>query len=80
VTFKRGFMFGSELELAYLTAAVSLAATGPGRFSLDRAAGWDDTLSGVECGLIALGAAALVSLLTLTFGHTRQAAEATPAS
>src|SRR5207249_925571 len=37
VSFKRGFMLGSELELAYLVAAVSLAATGGQRFSLDRA-------------------------------------------
>jgi putative oxidoreductase len=75
VTFKRGFMLGSELELAYLTVAVSLAAIGPGRFSLDRAFGLDDDLSGVWCGVAALGAAAVISLVTLTVGRTRQAAE-----
>ena len=74
VTFKRGFMLGSELEIAYLTVAVALAATGAGRFSLDRAIGWDDNLSGVWWGVGALVAAAVVSALTLTVGRTREAA------
>jgi putative oxidoreductase len=73
VTFKKGFMLGSELEIAYLTIAVSLAATGPGRFSLDRALGWDDNLSGVWWGVAALAVAAAVSLVTLTVGRTKQA-------
>ena len=71
VTLKRAFMLGSELELAYLTVAVSLVATGPGRFSLDRAIGWDDELSGVWWGVAALVAAAVVSFVTLTLGRTR---------
>jgi len=75
VTFKRAFMFGSELELAYLTVAIALAATGPGRFSLDRALDWDDNLSGVWWGVAALAVAAAVSLVTLTVGRTRSAAE-----
>jgi putative oxidoreductase len=79
VTFKRGFMLGSELELAYLTVAVSLAAIGPGRFSLDRAIGWDDELSGVWWGVAALAAAVAVSALTLTVGRTRRLGEQTPA-
>jgi putative oxidoreductase len=80
VTFKKGFMLGSELEIAYLTIAVSLAATGPGRFSIDRAIGWDDNLSGVWCGVGALGAAVVVSLLTLTIGRTRRIGEQEPAA
>ena len=72
VTFKRGFMLGSELEIVYLTIAVSLAATGPGRFSLDRALGWDDNLSGAWWGVAALAVAAVVSILTLTVGRTSQ--------
>src|SRR5207249_796234 len=44
VSFKKGFMLGSELEIAYLTTAVALAAVGPGRFSIDRAIGWDDNI------------------------------------
>jgi putative oxidoreductase len=75
VTLKRGFMLGSELEIAYLTVAVSLAAIGPGRFSLDRAFGWDDNLSGVWWGVAALVVAAAVSAVTLTFGRTQTPTE-----
>jgi putative oxidoreductase len=71
VTLKRAFMLGSELELAYLVTAISLAAIGPGRFSLDRAIGWDDDISGLWCGVAALAAAAVVSFVTLTFFHTK---------
>jgi putative oxidoreductase len=73
VTFKKAFMLGSELEIAYLTFAVALAAIGPGRFSLDRAIGWDDDISGVWWGFGVLGAAIVVSFLTLTLGRTRPA-------
>jgi putative oxidoreductase len=75
VTFKKGFMLGSELEIAYLTIAVSLAAIGPGRFSLDRAIGWEDNISGLWWGIAVLGAALVVSFLTLTLGRTRRAGE-----
>jgi putative oxidoreductase len=71
VTLKRVFMAGSELELAYLVTAISLAAIGPGRFSLDRAIGWDDDLSGLWWGVGAFAAAALVSFVTLMFFHTK---------
>ena len=79
VTLKRAFMLGSELEIAYLTVAVSLAATGPGRFSLDRAIGWDDNISGVWWGVAALAAAAVVSFVTLAVGRTRPAGGQEPA-
>src|SRR5438477_7786273 len=69
VTLKRAFMAGSELELTYLVTAVSLAAIGPGRFSLDRAFGWDDNISGLWWGVVAIAAAAAVSAVTLTFLH-----------
>jgi putative oxidoreductase len=78
VTFKRGFMLGSELEIIYLTIAVALAATGPGRFSVDRAIGWDDNISGVWWGIGALGAALVVSFLTLTLGRTRRVSQQEP--
>jgi putative oxidoreductase len=71
VTFKRAFMLGSELEIAYLTVAVALAATGPGRFSIDRAIGWDDNISGVWWGVAAGVAAAVVSAVTLMLGRTK---------
>jgi putative oxidoreductase len=66
-------MLGSELELVYLVTAVALAATGPGRFSLDRALGWDDDISGVWWGVVALAAAAAISFVTLTFFHSKPA-------
>lgn len=75
VTLKRAFLLGSELELTYLVTAVSLAAIGPGRFSLDRAIGWDDNISGVWWGVAALAAAAVVSFVTLTFFHSKPAPE-----
>jgi putative oxidoreductase len=79
VTLKRGFMLGSELELTYLTVAVALAATGPGRFSLDRAIGWDDNISGVWWGVAALVAAAVVSAVTMALFHRRPAVTEAPA-
>ena len=48
---KNGFWNGNggyEFNLALTAAAVALAATGPGRFSIDRALHWDDNLSGVR--------------------------------
>ena len=71
VTLKRSFMAGSELELAYLVTVIALAATGPGRFSIDRAIGLDDDLSGLWCGVGALAVAAVVSFVTVTFFHTK---------
>jgi putative oxidoreductase len=78
VTLKRAFMAGSELELAYLVVAVSLAATGPGRFSLDRAIGWDDNISGLWWGVIAFAAAAAVSFVTLAFFRSKPAPQPAP--
>jgi putative oxidoreductase len=71
VTFKRAFMFGSELEIAYLTVAVALSATGPGRFSIDRAIDLEDDISGFWWGVGAAGVAAVICLLTLTVGRSR---------
>src|SRR5205823_7946349 len=65
---------GFEHNLGILAVAVGIAATGPGRFSLDRLAGWDGSLSGLWWGLGVLGAAALISLVTLTVGRRRPAA------
>jgi putative oxidoreductase len=80
VTFKKSFMLGSELEIAYLTIAVSLAATGPGRFSIDRAIGWDDNISGVWWGVAALGVALAVSFLTVTLGRSLPLEKQEPAA
>jgi len=54
VHWKNGFWSskgGYEYNLALIAGAVTLAATGPGRFSLDRAFGWDDNLSGLWWGV-----------------------------
>ena len=71
VTLKRALMLGSELELTYLVVAISIAATGPGRFSIDRTIGWDDTLSGVWWGIAALVAAVVVSFVSLAGFRTK---------
>jgi putative oxidoreductase len=69
VHWSKGFFNGNggfEFPLTLLTVAVAVAATGPGRFSVDRALGWDDNLSGVWWGIGVLGAAIAISFVTLT--------------
>jgi putative oxidoreductase len=56
---------GYEFNLLILAAGAALAATGPGRFSLDRALGWDDNLSGVWWGVGALVVGALGGAATV---------------
>jgi putative oxidoreductase len=46
---------GYELPLVYATAAACLVFIGPGRYSLDRAIGWDLAGVGWALGAIALG-------------------------
>src|ERR671924_17983 len=75
VHFKNGFWNGKggyEFNLVLLTVAAAVAATGPGRFSVDRALGWDDNLSGLWWGLGVLGAAAVSSVVTLNLGRRRE--------
>jgi putative oxidoreductase len=80
VTLKRAFLLGSELELMYLVTVVSLASIGPGRFSLDRAIGWDDSISGVWWGVLVFGAAAAASFATLALFHRKPPAQAAAAA
>ena len=80
VTLKRAFLLGSELELMYLVTVVSLAAIGPGRFSLDRAIAWDDNISGVWWGVFVFGAAAAASFVTLALFHRKPGAQAAAAT
>jgi putative oxidoreductase len=75
-TLKKQFLLGSELELVYLVIAISLVATGPGRFSLDRALGWDDNITGLWWAVGALVVAALVSAVTLTAFRSKPAPQA----
>jgi putative oxidoreductase len=73
VHLKNGFWStkgGYEFNLALLAGAVALAATGPGRFSLDRAFGWDDNLSGLWWGVGVLAAGLLSGAIVLTLFRT----------
>jgi putative oxidoreductase len=75
VHFKNGFWAGKggyEFNLVLLTVAVAIAATGPGRFSLDRALGWDDNLSGLDWGIGVLVVGAAISCLTVLLGRRRE--------
>ena len=67
---------GFEFNAALIAAAVAVAATGPGRFSLDRALGWDHRLSGLWWGLgvLVAGALAAAAIVTL-FRRTPAAAQ-----
>ena len=69
VHWRNGFFNGNgglEFPLTLATVAVAVAATGPGRFSIDRLIGWDDNISGVWWGVGVAGAAAAISFVTLT--------------
>ncbi len=57
---------GFEFNLTLLAVAIAVAATGPGRFSVDHAVGWDDDLSGAWWSVGVLAAAAAISLVTLS--------------
>src|ERR671929_523103 len=75
VHFKNGFWAGKggyEFNLVLLTVSVAVAATGPGRFSIDHALRWDDNLSGLWWGVGVAGAAVLLSLATLGLGRRRE--------
>jgi putative oxidoreductase len=72
VHWTKGFWNGAggyEFNLTLLAVAVSVAATGPGRFSVDRALGWDDNISGVWWGVGVIGAAAAISFVTLVLAR-----------
>jgi putative oxidoreductase len=84
VHWKNGFFAangGYELPLQIAAVAVAVSATGPGRFSLDRALGWDDNLSGLWWGVGVAGAALVMSVLVMATRTTKApAAEASDAS
>jgi putative oxidoreductase len=74
VHLKNGFFNGDggiEFPLTLATVAVAVAATGPGRFSIDRAIGWDDNISGVWWGVGAVVAGFAITLVTQTVGRRR---------
>jgi putative oxidoreductase len=72
IHWRKGFWNGNggyEFNLLIAASAVALAATGPGRFSLDRAIGWDENIAGLWWGLGVAGIAVVVAFLTLTLGR-----------
>jgi putative oxidoreductase len=82
VHWPKGFFNGNggyEFNLLIASAAVAIAATGPGRFAIDHAIGWDDNISGLWWGLGVLGAAVAVSFVTLTAGRRRVSVAQQPA-
>ena len=72
VKFQNGFWAsngGYELEFLLLASSIGLATAGAGRFSLDRAIGWDDELSGYAIGGAALAGAIIIGFVTMTWGR-----------
>lgn len=65
---------GYEFNLLIAAAALALVATGPGRFSLDRAFGWDDEISGVWSAVGVAVVAFVVAVVVLTVGRRHAAA------
>ena len=60
---------GYEFNLLIFTAAAALAATGPGRFSLDALIGWAGNVSGLWWGVGVVGLSLLLSAGTLVLGR-----------
>jgi putative oxidoreductase len=82
VHWRNGFFNGNggvEFPLVLATVAVSVAATGPGRFSIDRLIGWDDNISGVWWGVGVLAAALAASVVTVTVFRRREVLQEQPA-
>ena len=66
---------GYEYNLVLWSTAVAIAATGPGRFSVDSALGWAGNLSGVWWGVGALAASVLGGLAVLATREPQPATE-----
>src|SRR5256884_4173536 len=83
VHWRNGFFNGNggiEFPLALATVAVAVAATGPGRFSIDHLIGWDDNISGVWWGVGVAAAALAIAFVTVTVLRHRQAMQEQPAA
>ena len=79
VHWSKGFFNGNgglEFPLLLATVAVSVTAIGPGRFSLDRAIGWDDNISGVWWGVGVAAVAIAVTFLTVATTRHRAKVQA----
>jgi putative oxidoreductase len=71
---------GYEFNLLLLTVALAVTATGPGRFSVDRAIGWDDNLSGAWWALGVGVAAATIAFVNLNVLRRRERLRAAAAA
>jgi putative oxidoreductase len=71
---------GYEFNLVLWTVAIAVAASGPGRFSVDSALGWVDNISGVWWGLGVLVASLASGALVLAFREPQLSAEDTDAA
>jgi putative oxidoreductase len=63
---------GYEFNLVLLTVALAVTATGPGRFSVDRAIGWDDNISGAWWALGVAIAATAIAFVNLSVLRRRE--------
>jgi putative oxidoreductase len=70
---------GYEFNLVLWTVAIAVAASGPGRFSIDRALGWVDNLSGVWWGVGVLVVSLLGGAVTLALRELQPEADAAEA-
>jgi putative oxidoreductase len=72
VHWKKGYFNsrgGYEYNLLIIATALAVTAAGPGRFSLDQAVGWAETISGPRWALGIAALAPLIAVLTLTLGR-----------
>ncbi len=79
---KNGFFAGNggfEYNLLIWAAAVAIAATGPGRFSIDGALGWVDNLAGLWWAVGVLAASVAGGLAVLALRHEQPVPEDTDA-
>jgi putative oxidoreductase len=60
---------GYEYNLLIWAGAVALAATGPGRFSLDSWIGWADNITGLWWGVGVAALSLIVAAITLTLAR-----------
>jgi putative oxidoreductase len=71
---------GYEFNLVLWAATIAVAASGPGRFSIDRALGWVDNLSGVWWGVGVLVVSLLGGALVMALREQQLPAEDTDAA
>jgi putative oxidoreductase len=73
VHWKKGFFNsagGYEYNLLIIATAVAVTAASPGRFSLDNAFGWAESISGPWWALTIIVLAPMIALVTLTLGRS----------